>query len=167
MPAAVFDLIQECTHLCIKKEVTNFRKTVGLKLAITLRHLATGETYMPLQYHWLVGQTTICKFVPKVCLAILVEFQEEYLNCLTTPEYWKQIKERLRTRLHVPHTLRALDRKHITMKKPKKSGSAYYVYKSFFTLVLLALVDTEYRFLWVYVGQVDLHQLHKYLSAAS
>ena len=42
-----FDLIEECIHHCIKKEVTYFRKPlqVGLKLAITLRHLATGETY--------------------------------------------------------------------------------------------------------------------------
>ena len=51
-----------------KKSVTNFRKPseVGLKLAITLRHLATGETYTSLQYHWLVGQTTICKFEPSL-----------------------------------------------------------------------------------------------------
>ena len=46
-----------------------FRKPleVGLKLAITLRHLANGETYTSLQYHWLIGRTAICKFVPQVC----------------------------------------------------------------------------------------------------
>ena len=57
MPAAVFDLIH--------KEVTNFRKPLefGLKLTITVRYLATGER--DVQYHWLVGQTTICEFVPK------------------------------------------------------------------------------------------------------
>ena len=57
MLLAVFDLIEECIHHCIKKEVTNFRKPlqVGLKLAITLRHLATGDTSLQsLQHHWLV-----------------------------------------------------------------------------------------------------------------
>ena len=76
MPPAVFDLIEECIRHSIKKEVTNFRKSVqvGLKLAITLRYLATGERCKPLQHHWLVGQTTIYKFVPIVWKAILAEF---------------------------------------------------------------------------------------------
>ena len=59
-------LIEECIHHCIKKSVTNIRKPleVGLKLAIMLTHLATGEMYTSLQYHWVVGQTAICKGLP-------------------------------------------------------------------------------------------------------
>ena len=50
MPSAVFDLTEECMHHGIKKEVTNFKKPlqVGLRLGITLRHLATGEMYKSL-----------------------------------------------------------------------------------------------------------------------
>ena len=98
MPPAFFYLIEEHINHRIKKSVTNFKKPieVELKLAIMMRHLATGETYTSLWYHWLVGQTAISKFVPQVCRAIL-EFQEEYLSCLTDPEDWKKV-EKLRTR---------------------------------------------------------------------
>ena len=125
---------------------------MGLKLAVTLRHLSTGESYTSLQYQWRVGRTTIIKFVPKVCKAILREFQKEYLICPTVTEEWKSIEEKFRNRWNVPHTVGALDGKHIAIRKPWKSGSKYFNYKGYFSLVLLALVDAEYKSLWVNVG---------------
>ena len=72
-----FDLIEERINPHLRKSETNFRKPlpVGLKLAVTLRHLSTGESYTSLQYKWRVGRTTIIKFVPQVCM-ILHEFQK-------------------------------------------------------------------------------------------
>ena len=53
---------------------------------------------MFLQYHWLVGRTTIGKFVPKICHAFLAEFQEEYLTCPNDLEDWKKVQEKFKTR---------------------------------------------------------------------
>ena len=119
---------EECIHH--KMSVTNFKKSLEfrLKQAIMLRHLSTGEPYTSWQYHWLVGSTTICKFAPQGCQAILTEFQDKYLHCPTDPEYWKKLEAKVRTRWNVLHGVGTIDGKHITMKKSsrKKSGTDYY-----------------------------------------
>ena len=72
MEPAFFYLIEERITPHLRKSITNFWKPleVGLKLAVTLRHLSTGETYTSLQCHWRVGRMTIWKFLPQVCKAI-------------------------------------------------------------------------------------------------
>ena len=71
--------------------------------------------------------------------------------CPTDPEDWRKTEEKFRNRWNDPHAVGALDGKHIAMTKPKKSGSEYFNYKGYFSLVLLPLVDAEYKFLWVNV----------------
>jgi len=41
--------------------------------------------------------------------------------------------------------LGALDGKHIRVQKPWNSGSFFYNYKQFFSVVLMAVVDADYR----------------------
>ena len=38
------------------------------------------------------------------------------------------------------------------MKRPFRSGSLYYNYKGLFSLVLFALVDANYTFIWADIG---------------
>ena len=169
MEPAFLNLIDERITPHLRKLTTNFRKPleISLELAVTLRHLSTGESYTSLQYHWRVGRTTICKFVPQVCKAILKEFQHEYLICPTDPEDWKKIEKRFKNRWNVPHAVCALDGTQIAIKKPKKSGSEYFNYKRYFSVVLLALVDAEYKFLWVNVGASGHHLMLRYSTVAN
>ena len=70
----------------ITKKDTWYRKALnpGLKLAITLRYLATGDSYHSLMYGFRVSHSTISLLFRDVCEAINEEFAAEGVTCPTT-----------------------------------------------------------------------------------
>jgi hypothetical protein len=151
------DLFQEMAEKLtprLQKQSTFMREPlqVGLKLAATLRFLATGNSYPSLQYRFRVEASTICKFMPEVCKAIIAVYKDEVLRCPKTEEEWKEIAARFISRWNYHNCLEAVDGKHIAMKKPPNAGSYYYNYKGFHSIVLMAVADATYEFLYVDVG---------------
>lgn len=154
-PDFFFHLLERLTPL-IEKQDTTFREAIsaGERLAVTLRFFATGESYMSLRYNWLMGDNTISKIVREVCKAIIQVFGvgDQVIMPPKTEEGWLKVAKTFSKRWNFHHTLGALDGKHIRINKPNKSGSLYYNYKGFFSISMLALVDGNYKFLWVDVG---------------
>lgn len=51
-----------------------------------------------------------------------------------------------------PNCMGSVDGKHFRIKKPKLSGSDYYNYKRYFSLVLQGISDADYKFIAIEVG---------------
>lgn len=65
---------------------------------------------------------------------------------------WEAIAEKFYTRWQFPQCLGALDGKHIAFRARKKDGAFYKNYKGFDSIVLLALVDADKKFIYAGVG---------------
>ncbi|XP_071946017.1 uncharacterized protein [Antedon mediterranea] len=145
----LFDLIKDD----ISKTDTNFRKSITPRerLAICLRFLASGDSYTSLHYNFRVGISTISAIVLEVADAIWKKLQPVYMAPPTKDE-WADISADFERRWNFPNCVGAIDGKHVTIKAPGNSGSLFYNYKGTYSIVLMALVDANYNFICVDVG---------------
>lgn len=74
------------------------------------------------------------------------------LQLPTTPHEWEQISAEFLNMWDLPNVVGSMDGKHITLQAPFNSGSEFFNYKDFFSIVMFALVDASYNFLFVDVG---------------
>lgn len=152
-PQLFHEIVRRVTP-AIEKQDTFMRKALepGIKVAITLRYLATGEPYPSLQYGFRVARNTIVKFIPTICNAIADEYMGEVMKCPATVAEWDAVAEGFSNRWNFHHTIGAIDGKHVAIRCPPNQGSNYFNYKGYHSIVLFAMVDANYRFTYVDVG---------------
>lgn len=95
-----------------------------------------------LHYQYRLGISTISTIVRQVCKAIWKRVKPISFPELTK-QFWMETATQFWEKTHFPHCLGALDGKHIRVIKPEGSGSLYYNYKNYCSILLLALCDAS------------------------
>lgn len=98
------------------------------------------------------GHTTVRRIVKETAVAIWRTLQPEYMPH-PTEEKWKYVASRYWELWNLPNCIGSLDGKHIRVKCPPNTGSAYFNYKGYFSVVLLAVSDADGKFVTVDVGE--------------
>ncbi|KAK0138530.1 Protein ALP1-like [Merluccius polli] len=148
-----FDSLLSKIGPLITRQHTNYRRPIppAERVAICLRFLATGDSYRAIAYSYRVGISTVANIVNQVTRFIWDALVQEYMPVPTTDD-WRSIAEGFRERWAFPNCLGSIDGKHVVIRAPDNSGSLYYNYKGTYSIVLLAVVDSQYCFCVVDVG---------------
>lgn len=75
-----------------------------------------------------------------------------YLQTPKSEEEWRAIAKNFMVKWQFPHCLGALDGKHIYIQPPAHSGSVWHNYKGIFSVLMMAAVDANYKFIYISVG---------------
>lgn len=113
--------------------------------------MATGRCHQDLADSYRIGRSTVQSIIPEVCDVIYKVLQPIYLPAKTTQD-WLDISEEFLSVWNFPNCVGAIDGKHIAIQAPKKSGSSFHNYKSFYSVVLLGVADASYKFSYVDIG---------------
>ncbi|XP_059099247.1 uncharacterized protein LOC131893283 [Tigriopus californicus] len=154
MDLSTFELIFRRIEGRITKIATNMRQPIPprVRLQVALRYLTSGCSFKVLEEAFRISSKAIALIVPQVCDAIWQEFAEEEIRSPQTQQEWLEKAKVFDSKWNYPFSLGALDGKHCLVKSFGNSGSLFYSYKQDFSVLLLALVDAEYRFMYVDIG---------------
>ncbi|XP_037525515.1 uncharacterized protein LOC119402434 [Rhipicephalus sanguineus] len=121
------------------------------RLAMTLRYLSSGDLMQDIALAFRVGISTARMAVKVTSRALWNRLQPLYMAKPTT-ETWLHAAEGFGRAWQFPNCLGAVDGKHVQIKCPKNSGSMFFNYKGTYSIVLLAVVDSNYKFIMIDVG---------------
>ncbi|XP_072280749.1 uncharacterized protein [Pyxicephalus adspersus] len=156
MTVASFDELLRLLSPFLRRQRTNMRMPVSPaeRLLLTLRFLATGESFDSLHYQYRLGKSTIHGIVHDTCRRIWEVLQPTYMPQLSE-QVWKEAAQGFFKKPKFPNCVGAVGGKQVKIRLPPGSRLQNYNYRKFISTILMAVVDADYRFIAVDVGSFD------------
>ena len=153
-PTKFEQLLNWVAPIITKSSVKREAISADERLCVTMRHLASGDSYLSLSSQYRIGVSTISKIVSETSKVIwVVLLKEGFLDPPKTTSDWKKIADDFENKWNFPNCLGAIDGKHIMIQCPANTGSLFFNYKKHFSIILMAVCDANYRFTMVDIGE--------------
>ena len=119
--------------LYITKRPCRSRPTISpkVRLVVTLRYLASGDSQKSHSFNFRIGRSTISKIIHEICKAIWLALLKVHLKTPGSANEWLNVANEFDKNWNFPNCLGAIDGKHVTIECSRNAGSAFYNYKTF------------------------------------
>jgi hypothetical protein len=77
---------------------------------------------------------------------------EQQIHTYTNEGKWRSVAQGFSKHANFPNCVGAVDGKLIRIEKPGRSGSLYFNYRHYCSIVLLAVEDSNFRFVYADIG---------------
>ena len=128
-----------------------------VRLAVCLYRLGRGDYLHTIGELVGLGKSTVCGIVKEVSEAIVSHLWQKMVAC-HLPRNSDNLIETMtdfEQQWQFPCCFGAVDGCHLPIKCPNgglESAKEYHNFKNFFSIVLMAIVDSKYRFIWASSG---------------
>ena len=122
-----------------------------------LYKLARGDYYYTISEMTGIGESTVIRIVDEVCQVIVENMWHESVE-----KHFPRSKEKILLKMQemesewqFEYALSAIDGSHVPIKYPPGGAQAmkqYHKFNNFYSVILPALLDAKYRFIWASLG---------------
>ena len=114
------EILMAIEPLVRKRQVIGGYKVISSaeRLTLTLRFLATGQTFRSLSFQFRISRSAISYIVREVCQAIFNVLGGKYLRVPTTADECLNIALKFEERWQFHNCLGAVDVKHVVLQPP-------------------------------------------------
>jgi hypothetical protein len=116
------------------------------------RFLASGNSQIWMSFSYGIAPSTVNSIIISTCEAIWNKLSPTELPHPSEEEWGKKGGEEFYSLWQFPNCIAAIDGKYTEIQAPHNSGSFFFNYKKTLSVVLLALVDANYKFTIIDLG---------------
>lgn len=150
-------ILSRIRHRLERQTVTEEPISPELTLALCLYRLGRGDYYYTIAEMSGLGVSSVCTIVQEVSQALVDCMWSESIShhMPKSEEDFKSKMVDMEELWQFPCCWAAIDGCHMPMKCPPgglESCKEYHNFKNFYSIVLMALVDSHYRFVWASCG---------------
>lgn len=148
-----FDFLVDSLQ-CLKKQDTNFRKAIPVRkrIAVALFYLSSAAEYRVISALFGIGKSTACEIVDEFCSCVIKLLMPKFVKFPQTVEQLRVGVQEFEMLLGYPMCIGAVDGCHIRICPPKESAIDYYNFKGSHSIILFAVADARYRYIYFNVG---------------